>query len=82
MAVPYQFRCQLCGCEKLFKFKMGDASDFIVGEEHEDDQGNYCQGAFERVFTIPGMRVFHVDEWNLRMPGEVHRDRRTLEDSE
>ena len=64
----YLYRCD---ANHEFLVQMG-----MHEEKPQELPCEYCQGVAKRVFTIPGMKVINEDEWIIKMPGEVKRERR------
>jgi hypothetical protein len=69
----YQYQCDRCGAIDELKLHMEDSKPKGMS------CSNGCCGIMWRKFTIPGLFVPYVDEWVVRLPGEVGRERRDME---
>lgn len=71
----YLYQCEDCGEVLELELRMELPKPKGLIKKH----GNGCMGLANRKFTIPGMFIPYTDQdWVVRMPGEVHRERRDM----
>jgi len=71
----YLYKCKECG--EIFEIEWNP--EWEKPTEVIKEHGNGCIGVAHRKFTIPGMFVPYADEdWVVRIPGEVGRERRDM----
>lgn len=77
----YLYQCEDCEAILEYETAMVDEKpeSFVQPHPFSGDPSQKCHGVSFRKFTIPGMFVPYDDEdWVVRVPGEVHRERRDM----
>jgi len=72
----YPYRCVICGVEVPLQFGMNEKKPRLIPLNHVAPDGEDCAGVLMRRFAIPGLHVHYTDEWVIRSPGKLERERR------